>query len=196
VAGGRRASGTVGGGDRGEERLVAPVVDEDDRQSGGVQFGDVVEGSLGLDHQQAVEGLRRDLLGEPAQRLLTPVAGEEQQAEALRLDDVDHTLEDLAYPRPGHRGDEHPDDLGPAPGEPDRAGAGDVPELLDDLADPGGGGRVQFALAVEDPRDGCLAHPGMSGHIRDGDRHVRLRRSASLGLMCGAGAWSGAVQRC
>lgn len=143
-----------------------------------VQFGDVVQRSLWLDHQQAVEGFGGDLAGEAPQRLLTPVAGEQQQAEARRLHGVDHALEDLADPRPGQRGDQHPDDPGAAPRQSDGSRARYVAEFLDDPSDPCDGRRVELALAVEDPGDSRLADAGMCGHISDGDRHVRLRSSA------------------
>ena len=77
--------------------------------------------------------------GELLHRLLTPVAGEQQQPVALGLDHVDRALQHLAHPGPGERGDQHADDPGPAAGQADRAGAGHVAELGDHLADPLGG---------------------------------------------------------
>ena len=68
-----------------------------------VQVGDVVEGALRLDHQQAVERLRGDLGGELPHRLLAPVAGEQQQAVPLGLHHVDRALQHLAHPGPGQR---------------------------------------------------------------------------------------------
>ena len=119
--------------------LVVAVVDQHHRQAAGVQGGDVVEGALRLDDQQAVERLGGDLGAELAHRLVAAVAGEQQQAVPLGLQHVDRALQHLAHPRPGERRDEHADDAGPAAGQADRPGAGHVAELLDHLADPGGG---------------------------------------------------------
>jgi hypothetical protein len=108
MPGGGPGSGVVGGAHaRDLAGLVVAVVDEYDRQATGVQGGDVLQGSLGLDHQQAVEGLGGDLGAELPHRLVAAVAGEQQQPVPLGLQHVDGALQDLADPRPGQRRHQH-----------------------------------------------------------------------------------------
>ncbi len=150
------------------------VVDEHDRQALAVQVGQVLQGSLRLDRDQAVERFRRHLRREPENRLLAATGAEQQQAVPLGLHDVDDALEHLTHPRPGERRDEHPDDPGTAARQADRPGARHVAELVDHLTNPSRGCRVEIVLAVENAGHRGLTDPGATRHIGHGDRHGSL----------------------
>src|SRR6185369_17510891 len=76
VPGDQLAAVVVGGCHRRKLRLMPTVVDEDHRQAAFVQLGNVVEGVLRFDDQQAVKGFRGDVGGGLPHRLLAAVASE------------------------------------------------------------------------------------------------------------------------
>ena len=137
MAGRGRASFVVGGHDGGELGVVTAIVDEHDRQAAAVQCGEVVEGVLGFDDDESVEGTRRHLAGEAPHGLGAPVAGEEQQPVVGGLDGVDDTLEHFAHPRPGERRHQHADRTAAAAGQSDGSRAGHVTELCDHFTNAG-----------------------------------------------------------
>lgn len=151
MTGGGRPSFAIGGHDGGELGVVAAVVDQHDRQTVAVQRGEMVEGVLGLDDQEPVEGARRHLAGEAPYGLGAAIAGEEQQPVIGGLDGVHDTLEHLAHPRPGERGHQHGDRTAAAAGQSDGTRAGYVAELCDHFTNAGGSGTVHLTLGVDDP---------------------------------------------
>ena len=181
VARGGLPAQAVAGRDGRELRAGLAVVDQDDRHALGVELGDVVQLALGLDDQQRVERLGRDLVGELAHRLVAVMAGEDHEPAGLRLHDVHRALQHVADPGPGQARDQHADDPRAAPGQAHRAGAGHVAQLGDDPADALGRGRVQLALAVQDARDRGLGDSGLRCHIGDGDLHGFPAFSGAVG---------------
>jgi hypothetical protein len=121
VLGSHLGTGTIRRCDRWKQRLTTAVVDHDDGQALRVQTIDVVERPFRLNHQQTIERLRRYLGRKAAHRLLTAVAGEEQEPVRLRLQNIDRALQNVSHPRPGEGRHQDADGAGPPPRQPDGA---------------------------------------------------------------------------
>ncbi len=143
------------------------------------------ERALRLDDQQAVERFRGHLDAELAHRLVTAIAGEQQQPVPFGLQHVDRVLHHLADPRAGKRRDQHADHLGTSAGQAHSPGTGHVTQFLDDFADPRGRGLVQLTLAVAHAGHGRFADLSPGRNVGDGDRHwsskgIRMIKSRFL----------------
>ena len=147
--------------------------EQDKRDPGSLQQGDVAAIRLGRRQDQPVDLLRLQH-GQAAQRLFL-VFGRIAQEQAV-ADGVGRALDrmhDRRVDRAGAVGDDQAEGLGRARSQRLRHRAGHVVQPFGHRQDPGPRLGTELALVVQGARHGGVRDPSFPGDVMDGDRHSR-----------------------